>query len=266
MPDEPLPSPGLGTSGNQDEACADAVERALDLGYRHVDTAQAYGNEEAVGAGIARSGVDRDEVFLATKIRHGDLEPDDVREAIDGCLDRLGVDSVDLLYVHWPINAYDAERTLPVFDELRDDGLTQHVGLSNFSPALLDEAREILDAPIFAHQVECHPWFQQDELRAYAREHDHYLVAYSPIMKGRGPEEPVLVDIAEAHDATPHQIALAWLLSLENVVPIPKASGEHVDENWAAREIELSDEERERIEGIDRQERLVDPDRAVWNQ
>ena len=262
-----LPSPGLGTSGNTDfEECAETVREAIEMGYRHVDTAQMYDNEEAVGEGIERAGVDREEVFVATKILPGNLAPEDVKETIHDSLDRLGLDQVDLLYVHWPMRAYDAETTLPAFDELHEEGLTRHVGVSNFTPELLDEARKILDAPIFAHQVECHPWLQQDELRAYAREHDHHLVAYAPIMQGRADEEPVLVEIAEKHDATPYQVALAWLDSLETVVPIPKGTGDHVRENWEATGLELDADDRERIAGIETEKRLVDPDGAAWNR
>ena len=266
MPSD-LPSPGLGTSGNTDfEECAETVREAIEMGYRHVDTAQMYDNEEAVGEGIERADVDREEVFVATKILPGNLAPDDVRSTIHDSLDRLGLDRVDLLYVHWPMRAYEAAETLPAFDELREEGLTRHVGVSNFTPELLDEAREILDAPIFAHQVECHPWLQQEPLRAYAREHDHHLVAYAPIMQGRADEEPVLVEVAEKHDATPYQVALAWLKSLESAASIPKGTGDHVRENWEARDLELDAEDREQIAGIETETRLVDPDGAPWNR
>ena len=266
MPSD-LPSPGLGTSGNTDfEECAETVREAIEMGYRHVDTAQMYDNEEAVGEGIERADVDREEVFVATKILPGNLAPGDVTETIHDSLDRLGLDQVDLLYVHWPMRAYEAAETLPAFDELHEEGLTRHVGVSNFTPELLDEARQILDAPIFAHQVECHPWLQQDELRKYARVYDHHLVAYAPIMQGRADEEPVLVEIAGKHDATPYQVALAWLESLESVVPIPKGTGDHVRENWEARKIELDAEDREQIADIETEKRLVDPDGAPWNR
>jgi 2,5-diketo-D-gluconate reductase B len=265
MPSEPLPAPGLGTSGNDEfETCAETVREALELGYRHVDTAQMYDNEAAVGEGIERAAVGREAVFLATKVHPDNLAPEDVRATTAASLDRLGVDAVDLLYVHWPLGEYDAATTLPVFDELRAEGLTRHVGVSNFEPDLLEEAREVLESPIFAHQVECHPWLPQEELREYALEYDHHLVAYSPVMQGRADEDDALSDIAERHGASPHQVSLAWLLGLDGVVPIPKGTGEHVHENWAARELRLGD--REAIDEIDRRERLVDPDGAAWNR
>ncbi|MFC6726432.1 aldo/keto reductase, partial [Halobium palmae] len=156
MSDLELPAVGFGTGGTEGDACTDAVVGALDAGYRHVDTAQMYGNEGAVGRGIRESDVDRDDVVLATKVHPSNLAGDDVLETARESLDRLGADRVDLLYVHWPTDAYDPEETLPAFDDLRDRGVVDHVGVSNFTPALLDEARAILDAPIAAHQVECH--------------------------------------------------------------------------------------------------------------
>lgn len=266
MPPVEIPQPGFGTSGHEGETCTENVIRALTAGYRHVDTAQMYDNERAVGEALARADVDRDEVFLATKVLPENLAYDDVITSTEESLDRLGVDAVDLLYVHWPVAAYDPESTLPAMGEVVERGLTRHVGLSNFTVEYLEEAREILETPAVAHQIECHPWFQQDELVAYGREHDITTVAYSPIMQGRADEEPVLVDLAEAHDATPHQIALAWHQQRDGVVAIPKGSGEHVEANLAAGEIDLTNDEVARIDGIDHEERLIDPDRAVWNE
>ncbi|WP_435156185.1 aldo/keto reductase [Haladaptatus sp. DFWS20] len=260
-----IPSPGLGTSGNKDAArCAETVQTALELGYRHVDTAQMYENEEPVGEGIARADVPREEVFLATKVLPDNLAHDDVLETTKRSLDRLGTDYVDLLYVHWPMRAYDAENTLPAFDRLAEDGIAKNIAVSNFTPELLDEARDILDTPIVANQVEMHPLLQQDELQTYAREHDTTLVAYAPIMQGTADEVPELRDIAEKHDVTPTQISLAWLAQVENVAPIPKATGEkHLSENLSVPELDAQDVEK--IETIDREERLVDPDGAAWN-
>ncbi|WP_117591287.1 aldo/keto reductase [Haloprofundus halophilus] len=261
-----LPSMGLGTSGNKDpEECASTVAAALDIGYRHVDTAQMYDNEEPVGAGLRQSDVDPDDAILATKVHPKNLAPEDVRRTTEESLDRLGVDSVDLLYVHWPTHAYDAETTLPVFDELREAGLTDHVGVSNFTPELLDEARETLDSPIAAHQVECHPLLPQEELRADAREHGYSLVAYTPLGRGEIFDEPELVEVAEKHDASVAQVCLAWSMAQDVIVPIPKSTGEHVAENFAARELELDDDDLAKIDGIDHEKRIIDPDHGPWN-
>jgi 2,5-diketo-D-gluconate reductase B len=257
---------GLGTWENTDtEECREAVREALEVGYRHIDTAQLYENEASVGAGIAAADVDREDVFLATKVATDNLAYDDVLASTEESLAKLGTDYVDLLYVHWPIDTYDAEATLAAFQKLYDEGLIRNVGVSNFGQRHLAEAAEILDAPIFANQVECSPYLQQEELRAHASEHDYWLVAYSPLARGAVLEDPVLSDIAEKHDATVPQVALAWLLSLETVIPIPKARGDHVAENWAARDIDLDEDDTARIADLDRGERQVDFEAAPWN-
>jgi 2,5-diketo-D-gluconate reductase B len=260
-----IPSPGLGTSGNDDpDQCAETVRTALEMGYRHVDTAQMYDNEAAVGDGIAASEVPREDVFLATKVHPSNLAPDDVRETTEESLERLGVSRVDLLYVHWPMRAYDAEATLPVFDELREQGKTRNVAVSNFTRELLDEARGVLDAPVAANQVEMHPLLPQHDLLDYCRDHDVTVVAYAPLMQGEAGDVDVLADIADEHDTTPEAISLAWLRQRNGVVPIPKATGEdHLRANFEAPT--LAEEEVARIEAIDERERLVDPDGAAWN-
>lgn len=262
-----LPQLGFGTYRMTDrQECRDAVETALMTGYRHIDTAQFYENEEYVGEAIEAADVPRDEIFLATKVWHDRLSYDDVLASVRRSLDRLGVDAVDLLYVHWPRGEYDPEETLAAFDGLYDDGLVRNVGVSNFTPTLLDEAREQLDAPLLAHQVEMHPLLPQQELQAYAREHDHWLVAYAPIARGKVADVPEIQAVAEKHDATPVQVSLAWLLSKENVAAIPKAATpEHIRENYGAKKIDLDEEDIERIDEIDRQERLIDPADAPWN-
>ncbi|MFC7215482.1 aldo/keto reductase [Saliphagus sp. GCM10025334] len=266
MSETPVPQPGFGTSGHEGETCTESVVRALEAGYRHVDTAQMYDNEAAVGAALERSDVDREDVFLATKVHPSNLAHDDVLETTEESLDRLGVDTVDLLYVHWPTDTYDPEETLPAMDEVRDRGWTRNVGVSNFTIELLEEAHEILESPILANQVELHPFLQQDDLVEYGREHDVTTVTYCPIAKGDVAGNDALETIADAHDATPVQVTLAWHYAREGVVPIPKATGDHVEENYAALDLELSDDELDRIAGLDRGERLVDPDAAAWNR
>ncbi len=257
---------GLGTSGLDDaETCAETVRAALDAGYRHVDTAQMYDNEVAVGEGIRASDVDREDVVVATKVHYENLAPEDVRTTARESLDRLGLDRVDLLYVHWPMGAYDPERTLPVFDELQEAGVTDHVGVSNFTPALLREAREILDAPIAAHQVECHPRFKQPELRGLAREFDHHLVGYSPLGRGEILDDPILVDVAERNGTSPAVVALAWAIQ-RGVVPIPKSTGDHVPENLRALDLTLDESALEAIDALADGDRVIDPDDAAWNR
>jgi 2,5-diketo-D-gluconate reductase B len=265
---EELPQIGLGTYDNTDpEQCADTVAAALEMGYRHIDTAEEYDNQPSVGKGIEQADVDREYVFLATKVWDDSLAHNDVHSSADESLTKLGVDNLDLLYVHWPRDTYDAEDTLPAFDELHDDGTISHIGLSNFTPEQLDKAREILDAPIFAHQIEMHPLLQQEELHEYARTHDHWIVAYSPVARGRVTNVDKIQEVAEKHDATPYQVSLAWLGAKENVVAIPKTSTmEHLQDNFEAQEIELDNEDVAAIDSIERQERIIDPDDAPWNQ
>jgi 2,5-diketo-D-gluconate reductase B len=261
-----IPKLGLGTWQNTDgDECAHSVAYALDLGYEHIDTAQAYDNEADVGKGIADSSVNREDFFLATKVWIDNLEYDDVIETTEDSLDKLGTDYVDLLYIHWPAREYDPEETLAAFDELYDEGKIEYVGLSNFEPEHLEEAKEYLDAPIYANQVEMHPLLQQDELVEYVQENDMTLVAYSPLARGEVFDVPELTEIAEKHDANEAQVSLAWLMQKDNVAAIPKATGEdHIEDNYGALTLELDDEDIEKIDDIGAKERQVDPDFAPW--
>lgn len=249
-----LPAVGLGTMGIEEPA---PIETALELGYRHLDTAQIYGNEAVVGEAIARSDVPREELTVATKVWADSLAPADVRRTTEESLDRLGLEYVDLLYVHRPIETYDPGATLPAFDALREDGTIRGIGLSNFTRDDLEAAREVLDAPIAAHQVECHPLFQPDALLDHAREGGYPLVAYSPLAGGRVREVEAVVAVAEKHDATPEAVAIAWLAAKENVATIPKASSrEHLEANLDALALALDDEDVRAIDGIERTEEL----------
>ncbi|WP_436345530.1 aldo/keto reductase [Natronorubrum sp. FCH18a] len=253
-----LPSVGLGTMGIDDPA---VIETALELGYRHLDTAQIYENEAVVGEGLARAleadVVERDDVTVATKVWADSLAPDDVRRTTAESLERLGLETVDLLYVHRPIETYDPETTLPAFDDLVADGLTRHVGVSNFTVDEVERARRLLDAPIAAHQVEYHPLFQPEDLLEQAREHGFPLVGYSPLSGGRVGDVEEVVEVAAKHDATPEAVAIAWLASKEGLVTIPKASGRaHLEANLEAIALELDSEDSARIDGIEREKEL----------
>ncbi|ESP88995.1 aldehyde reductase [Candidatus Halobonum tyrrellensis G22] len=261
-----MPMLGLGTWENDDpEECRTAVETALETGYRHIDTAQAYGNEAEVGDGIERADVDREDVFLATKVWRKNLAADDVRETTEESLDRLGVDSVDLLYMHWPTGTYDVEETFGAFEQLYNDGLIHRVGVSNFRTEDLKEALDVADVPIFAHQFECHPLLPQKALREITEAHDIQPVAYSPLARGEVFEVDELTEIAETYDTNEGQVSLAWLRE-KGVTTIPKAtSEEHIRDNWGSLDLDLDDEDVAAIDNIDREERMVDPDFAPWN-
>jgi len=260
-----MPMLGLGTWQNDDpEACAAAVETALEAGYRHVDTAQAYGNEAHVGRGIERADVDREDVFLATKVWIDDLAHDDVLATTEESLEKLGVDYVDLLYVHWPSRAYDPEGTFRAFDELVDEGKVDRIGISNFLPAQVDEAIEHADAPIFANQVEMHPLLQQEKLREHCADRGVELVAYSPLARGRVFDVPEITEIAEKHGVSEAQVSLAWLRE-KGVTAIPKATSEaHILDNWSSLDVDLDDDDVAAIDAIDRTDRQVDPGFAPW--
>ena len=262
-----VPALGLGTSGNDDpEQCAETVRTALDIGYRHVDTAQMYDNEAAVGRGIAESSVPREEVFVATKVHPSNLAHDDVLATATESLDRFGLDVVDLLYVHWPLDAYDPESTLSAFDELVDRGITRHVGVSNFTPDLLREANRLLDAPIVANQVEAHPLLPpRRDLVAACEQVGAEFVAYAPFCRGEALDIPEVEAVAADRAVSPARVILAWLRE-KGCRPIPKATGgAHLRDNYAALDLSLEDKETERIDAIERRYRRFDPDGAPWS-
>jgi len=256
-----MPVLGLGTWENDDPAqCTESVTTALEAGYRHVDTAQIYGNEAAVGEGIAESDVDREDVFLATKVWIDNLAPEDVAASTRESLQKLDTEYADLLYVHWPAGEYDPEETLPAFAELRDDGLIDRIGVSNFEPEHLDAATDVLGEAPFANQVECHPLLRQAELREYADANDVELVGYSPLARGEILDDPTIAEIAEKHGVSAAQVSLAWLRE-KGVTAIPKATGEdHLRDNWASLGLELDDEDVETIDTLGRTDRQLNPD------
>ncbi|WP_076430275.1 aldo/keto reductase [Haladaptatus litoreus] len=263
-----MPMLGFGTYELDDyDQCVESVKTAIETGYRHIDTAEGYDNESAVGDAIAESDVSRDELFVATKVSPDNLDYDQVLTSAEESLDRLGLDYVDLLYVHWPTGDYEADDTLEAFAELREEGLIREIGVSNFTVDLLEEAVEAAEEPIFANQVEMHPLLQQDDLREFCGQEDVdvELVAYSPIARGDVADVPELRAVAEKYDATPEQVSLAWCRE-KGVTAIPKATGqEHIQENWRSLGVELDKEDVAKIDNIDQEERLIDPDRAPWN-
>ena len=260
-----MPMFGLGTWKNEDpEACTNAVATALEAGYRHIDTAQAYGNEEHVGRGIERADVPRDDVFLATKVWIDQLAYDDVLASTEESLRKLGVDAVDLLYVHWPAGEYDLEGTFRAFDELVDAGAVDRIGISNFEPEQVDDAIDRADAPIFANQIELHPLLPQEELRAHCADRGVEVVAYSPLARGEVFDVPELTEIAEKHGVSEAQVSLAWLRE-KGVTAIPKATSEsHIRDNLASLDLDLDTEDVAAIDAIDRTDRQVDPGFAPW--
>jgi 2,5-diketo-D-gluconate reductase B len=267
MTDE-IPSIGLGTWQNKEkEPCERAVEAALDAGYRHIDTAQVYGNERHVGDALAASDVPEDEVFVATKLWNNNLtydesiKQDDAYIGAKRSLELLGVDAIDLLYVHWPAEDY-GEGTLEALDKLYDEGTIRNVGVSNFTPELVREAQRNLDAPLVANQVEMHPLLPQDEMLEFADDAGIDVVAYSPLGRGRALDLPEVQEVAAKHDATPAQVCIAWSME-RGAKPIPKSEGpDRIRENYGALDVSLDDEDVEKINDVDTRERLIDPEFA----
>lgn len=249
-----LPLVGLGTMGIEDP---DTIETAVDVGYRHLDTAQIYENESAVGDGVTAADVARENLFVATKVWADKLAYDDVLASTAASLDRLGVEAVDLLYVHRPIDTYDPGSTLQAFNELHDEGLIRHVGVSNFSVPELEVAQGHFDSSLFAHQTELHPLFHQSDIITHAQQHDYWVVAYSPLASGKVFEIPELLNIADAYNTSPAAVSIAWLLSKDNVVVIPKASSRgHMQANLEAAGIDVTDDEVAAIDAIEPEEEL----------
>ena len=254
-----LPRLGFGTWQINGEDCVEGVRDALEIGYRHLDTAVAYDNEREVGEGLRASGLAREDVWITSKVWMEDARADDVRASCEGSLERLGIDRLDLLLLHWPNPEVPLEETLGALSELRDDGRIRELGVSNFPSALLQEAVEL--APVFTNQVEYHPFLAQGEVLAVCLDHDVLLTAYSPLAQGDVADEPVLREIGERHGKSPGQVALRWLVDQDHVCAVPKsASPERRRENFDILDFELSDEERARIAGLPKDRRQISPE------
>jgi 2,5-diketo-D-gluconate reductase B len=260
-----MPMLGLGTWENtQPEECRESVEKALNMGYRHIDTAQIYGNESEVGDGVERADVEYEDVFLATKIWISNLEYDDVLETTEESLERLSVDYVDLMYVHWPARAFDMEETFDAFGELYDRGLIERVGISNFEPEQVREATRVSDVPIFANQIEVHPMLPQDNLVEVCQDEDVEVVAYSPLARAGVFQNETITEVSDRYDVSEAQVSLAWLRQ-RGITAIPKATGEnHIRDNWDSLSLSLSDEDMRLLNNISNHQRQVDPSFAPW--
>lgn len=253
-----VPALGFGTYRLTGPSCRSGVTDALEVGYRHIDTAQAYGNEDQVGLGIRDAAVERDELFLTTKVWMDNLSPHRIRTSVDESLSKLRTDGVDLLLIHWPTDEMDLEAVLDALLELKAEQKTRQIGVSNFTPELVRRAAS--HAAVFCNQVEYHPFLDQSRLLDAAREHDMLLTAYSPIARGEVFNSDTLDSIGAAHGKTPAQVALRWLIQQDHVAAIPKASGaEHRRQNFDLFDFELSREEMDRIAALSRGERIVNP-------
>ena len=263
--DVTVPKLGLGTWQITGSDCVVAVRDALELGYDHIDTASAYGNEAQVAQGLHDSGRNRDEVFLTTKLWYTELSAVGVHDQLEQSLRDLRTEYVDLLLVHWPNPQVELTETLGALVEAREAGRVRHLGVANFPSALLREALE--HAPLICNQVEYHPYLGQPQVLELARERDLMVTAYSPLAQGEALHDPVLREIGAAHGKTAAQVVLRWLLDQPNVAAIPKASSrEHRAANLEVFDFALSDDERGRIAGLERGLRTIDPSWApAWD-
>lgn len=258
-----VPELGLGTNRLIGTECEKTVRTALNMGYRHIDTAQMYKNEREIGSAVQRSHIDREELFITTKVWHTNLEHDDLLKITENSLRELDTPYVDLLLIHWPNPDYDVEKTLEAMLVLRDQGKALNIGVANFPMKLLKEVNEELGAPIFCNQVEYHPFLAQFDLLDYAAEEDLMVTAYSPLAQGKVTENPLLQELGEKYGKTPEQVALRWLIEQEQVVAIPKASTEeHLKQNIDIYDFQLEDDDFYAIDELDQQMRLIDPDFA----
>jgi 2,5-diketo-D-gluconate reductase B len=253
-----VPRIGFGTWQLTGRQAEDGVRDALEIGYRHIDTARMYANEAQVGAAIADSGVDRAEIFLTTKISPADFEPARLKAAAEDSLRKLRTDYVDLLLLHWPSDSVPLEDTLGALGELQEEGKIRHPGVSNFPAGMLERALGIL--PLLADQVEYHPFLGQDALLRLTTERDVMLTAYSPLARGRVPRDRDLTEIGAEHGKTAGQVALRWLIEQPQVTAVPKASShERRVENFDVFDFQLTDADRERIAALRKDRRTIDP-------
>lgn len=255
-----VPEIGIGTYKLHDRECERVLRMALDIGYRHIDTAQMYKNERGIGEALNVSNVPREDIFLTTKVWHTNLEHDDVLQTTEESLRNMDTPYVDLLLIHWPNEQYDLRATIEAMLVLRDQGKAMNIGVSNFPLPLLQKVNDEIRAPIFCNQVEFHPFLDQLDLLDYAIDNDIMLTAYAPLAKGKVSENKDLQQIAKKYGKTAAQVALRWLIEQENVVAIPKASSEeHLKENIDIFDFYLEDEDFDRIDQLEKAERLVNP-------
>jgi diketogulonate reductase-like aldo/keto reductase len=257
--DAKIPAIGLGTWELRGRTCARLVEQALRLGYRHVDTAQAYDNEREVGEALRASGIPRGEVFVTTKVWTSHFAPHDLERSTKESLNKLRLTEVDLLLLHWPNPRVPLAETLDALARVRKLGMARHIGVSNFTVALMEEAIAKCPAPLVCNQVEYHPYLDQTRVREACLQHDVALVAYSPVAKGRVRKDETLARIGQAHGKSAAQVCLRWLVQ-QNVSAIPRTSKlERLSENIEVFDFELSEAEMAEISAMgSREGRLTD--------
>ena len=260
-----IPQFGFGVFLVKPAETTPAVATALDAGYRHIDTAQGYGNEKEVGEAIAQSGLDRSDVYVTTKLGNGAHRPDDARRAFDGSLKALGTDYVDLFLIHWPLpTRYDGDyvSTWQTLEEFYRDGRAKSIGVSNFQPHHLRRLHQECDITPAVDQIEVSPYLTQDEVRSFCAEHQIAIEAWSPIARGNVLTDPTVVAIAESVGKTPAQVVLRWHIQRGDIVFPKSITPARIRENIDIFDFELSGEDHEAITALNRNERTgPDPDK-----
>ncbi|MDB5619470.1 aldo/keto reductase [Tardiphaga sp.] len=255
-----LPRLGLGTYRLQGDGCRTAVESAIGLGYRHIDTAEMYGNEAEVGDAIKAAGIKRADLHVTTKVWNENLAPDAIRRSFDTSLAKLKLDFVDLYLVHWPKAGMDLPSIFETLMKLKDDGRVRAIGVANFTVALLKTVVEEIGAPVACDQVEYHVLLDQTPLRKYLSAKSIPLVAYCPLAQGKVADNTVLQGIGAKHNASAAQVALKWLLDQDGVCAIPKAArAQSQQANLDALKLTLDDADRAAIAALPKNQRLVSP-------
>ena len=258
-----IPIIGFGTMTLKDNLCVELVEAALHLGYRHLDTAQNYGNEREVGEGFRAAGVPREDVFITTKVWFNRLAPGDLERSVDESLERLKLPWVDLLLIHWPNAQIPLAGSIEALCKVKRAGLAKHVGVANFTVAMLDEATKVASEPLTALQIETHPYLDQTKVLAAAHRHGLAVVGYCPLARGKVPADAVLQRIGRAHNKSPAQVSLRFL-EQEKIIPIPRTSKrERLAENLGSLAFKLTDAEMAEIAMLARPgSRIVSPPQA----
>jgi 2,5-diketo-D-gluconate reductase A len=252
-----IPQLGFGVFQVPPEETAETVTTALEVGYRHLDTAQMYGNEEGVGQGIAASGIAREELYVTTKLNNSNHRPDDVRRSFEESFERLGLEYVDLFLIHWPLpTRYDGDfvSTWKAMIELKEDGRLRSVGVSNFHAEHLDQIIEATGVLPVVNQIEAHPYLANDEVRAASHERGITVEAWSPIAQGKVMDDEVIQRIAERHGKTPSQVTLRWHIERGDVVFPKSMREERMRENFEIFDFQLSPDEVEALRRLDQGE------------
>lgn len=265
-----IPQLGFGVYQIPPAQTAEAVRAALDIGYRHIDTAQMYGNEAGVGQGIRDAGLARDQVYVTSKLHNGAHRPDDARRAFDGTLAALGSDHVDLFLIHWPLpTRYDGDflTTWKVLEEFAADGRARSIGVSNFTAAQLDTLAAGSSTVPAVNQIEVHPYHANDDVRAYGQAHGIATEAWSPIAQGQVLDDPAVTAIAGEVDRTPAQVVLRWHIQRGDIVFPKSSSPQRMRENFALFDFDLTADWMAAISALDRGvegRRGPDPETFDW--